>query len=54
MSRYSRDLKPQNLLLENKVDMDIKVIDFGTSAIFSKDFKFNEIIGTVRSAPNYD
>lgn len=42
-----RDLKPENILLEENKELDqIKIIDFGTSKIFTKKQILNEKIGT--------
>lgn len=45
-----RDLKPENLLLENKIEQDkdlqIKVIDFGTSVTIDQRKKLNGRFGT--------
>ena len=44
---YYRDLKLENLLLENEnEDSILKVIDFGTSKIFNQDEMMNERFGT--------
>ena len=45
---FYRDLKPENLVLEGKeIDSNIKVIDFGTSAVFKQRERMREIMGTV-------
>ncbi len=44
-----RDLKPENILIsreEDKKFIGIKVIDFGTAKIFSKNSKENKVIGS--------
>ncbi len=41
-----RDLKPENLLLVNKKDYKIKVIDFGTSKMLNPELKMQEKFGT--------
>ena len=44
-----RDLKPENLLIESIAangDISIKVIDFGTSTLFTKDQKLRARLGT--------
>ena len=43
---FDRDLKPENLLLDDKDDNQIKVIDFGTSQEFDPDKKMNQTYGT--------
>ena len=43
-----RDLKLENLLLiDDKEDSHIKVIDFGLSQLFNKDEKMNSIVGSL-------
>lgn len=42
-----RDLKPENLLLDREApDANIKVIDFGTSALFHSNQKLTQKYGT--------
>lgn len=41
-----RDLKPQNILIEDENEYSIKIIDFGTSEIFSKN-KAQVCVGTL-------
>ncbi|SBS80526.1 calcium-dependent protein kinase 1, putative [Plasmodium ovale] len=42
-----RDIKPENILLENKNSLlNIKIVDFGLSSFFSKDYKLRDRLGT--------
>lgn len=42
-----RDLKPENILLENPDDLTtIKIIDFGTSQVFTEDQSMSQTYGT--------
>lgn len=42
-----RDLKPENILLENPDDItSIKIIDFGTSQVFTEDQSMSQTYGT--------
>lgn len=42
-----RDIKPENILLESKNSLlNIKIVDFGLSAFFSKDYKLRDRLGT--------
>mmetsp|Transcript_36748 Transcript_36748/g.27201 ORF Transcript_36748/g.27201 Transcript_36748/m.27201 type:complete len:212 (-) Transcript_36748:675-1310(-) len=41
-----RDLKPENILLDSKNNDIIKIIDFGTSQVFSPDTKLHQALGT--------
>lgn len=39
-------MKPENLLIDDKDDNQIKVIDFGTSQVFDKEKKMSQTYGT--------
>lgn len=44
-----RDLKPENILYENNdAGSNLKIIDFGTSTLFSSDQYLEKRLGTVR------
>ena len=43
-----RDLKPNNLMVEDPEEMTVKLIDFGAAIKMEKDIKLTEIQGTVR------
>ena len=43
-----RDLKPENIMLVNeKDDSCIKVIDWGTSRVFNPKMRMKRLVGTV-------
>lgn len=53
MGIVHRDLKPENILLEinddNLENLNIKIIDFGTSRAFQENIKLTEKLGTVNN-----
>ena len=47
MNIVHRDLKPENIVFaDNSIDSDIRIIDFGLSCRFRKEFKMKSILGT--------